>query len=381
MSTHLTQSLPGGGESSCGDKDQGFSVRLQAPNRVRTWKRPSITESNIQKVFPGATGALEFAEDIVLFDGDTADLTQYHGKTLTVVMGQPIDLVTYASTPKLASREVPRDTLELFSDLLREARVFEINPHIVERARLRYASAFSVALTFHDSRAAIQLYEEVSNLPQTKTIDELSVQGFQLDGHLFNGNDNLVICFKGTVPYLLKSLRSSELNRWRAFSKHNVSNRYLITIELVEASDRCTHAIMPLHPLTLEHLILDQDGALRLWSQMSEALRAIHKVGFAHADMKPSNICITSSGDFVLIDLGSIVEFGLCPESTAAFIPRGIEMRAGPRLDFWMLAATIANQMSMKGWGEGAHNPTQDSLRDFLKTANMREICEYLETI
>ena len=39
---------------------------------------------------------------------------------------------------------------------------------------------------------------------------------------------------------------------------------------------------------------------------MNDALTCLHKHEYAHMDVKPSNICINSNGDFVLIDLGSV---------------------------------------------------------------------------
>jgi serine/threonine protein kinase len=66
---------------------------------------------------------------------------------------------------------------------------------------------------------------------------------------------------------------------------------------------------MPLHPTTLEHLPYLQGEEVvlrRLWNQVSSGLSFLHEHGFAHMDVKPSNILITTSGDFILADLGSV---------------------------------------------------------------------------
>ncbi len=49
---------------------------------------------------------------------------------------------------------------------------------------------------------------------------------------------------------------------------------------------------------------LDVSTSLWITRQIAEALAALHRAGFLHADVKPDNIRLTDSGTAVLIDLG-----------------------------------------------------------------------------
>ena len=127
---------------------------------------------------------------------------------------------------------------------------------------------------------------------------------------------------------------------------------------------------MPLLPATLEHVVqLDVDDAAKLLGQMMEALSFIHKHGFAHMDVKPSNICINGKGDFILADLGSMAPFGERTKSTLPFLPKDLQkpsMISDKKVDFWMLAMTLGERFC--GWerGTAAREPTCAMLREQL---------------
>ena len=61
--------------------------------------------------------------------------------------------------------------------------------------------------------SAIQVYEQTLALPQTATEAMLSFEGYELNGACHAGNDNLIICYKDTVPHLLKALTPKEITR------------------------------------------------------------------------------------------------------------------------------------------------------------------------
>ena len=61
--------------------------------------------------------------------------------------------------------------------------------------------------------------------------------------------------------------------------------------------------LMPLFPTTLEHLPhLGKEAAEKMIMQVSTALKALHQRNLSHMDIKPSNICISNTGDFVVAD-------------------------------------------------------------------------------
>ena len=80
---------------------------------------------------------------------------------------------------------------------------------------------------------------------------------------------------------------------------------------------------------------------------LTVALRYLHRLNLAHGDMKPSNIGVSHSLDFVMIDLGSVSKFGDRTSSTPAYIPRDKhtpDLRSSADLDWWMLSVTMAEK-------------------------------------
>lgn len=72
----------------------------------------------------------------------------------------------------------------------------DFNPQVVARAHRRFSSQIFLAIAEHKVDSAIQVYEQTLALPQTATEAMLSFEGYELNGHLHAGNDNLIICYK-----------------------------------------------------------------------------------------------------------------------------------------------------------------------------------------
>jgi serine/threonine protein kinase len=109
--------------------------------------------------------------------------------------------------------------------------------------------------------------------------------------------------------------------------------------------------LMPwyLHTLSVMPSV-SSDAALALYRSLSAALDFLHGRGFAHCDVKASNICVDHLGaaPFVLVDLGSVARFGEAACSTEAYVPSDFDasgvMVSSPLLDWWMLAAALAEK-------------------------------------
>jgi serine/threonine protein kinase len=256
--------------------------------------------------------------------------------------------------------------------------VSAVNAHAVTRMIQKYSISVDIALRCDDFTLLANLYEDALKLPSVETSLELEQNGFMLDRVLINSNDSLQICFKKSVPYVLKVCTSHEYERALIFEDVLKTEpcKYIISYELYSRNLKF-FMLMPLHPVNLEHLPCQVSTTAPLfWNCMSSDLKYLHKHGYAHNDIKPLNILITTSGEFVLADLGSLVQFGCRSGSTKAYIPRELwnpQSNNGPcasiRVDYWMLAMTIFEK-ACGGVIRGAESPRQSTIRDAIQACS-----------
>jgi len=241
----------------------------------------------------------------------------------------------------------------------------------------RFHSMALAAIMLNDKSIANDAYARAQQVPRTQTTLDLNSIGIVMNGTWQGGGaEFLHIGFKGTVPKIVKVIDSIEWGRAQRFI--DAAN---LEPEEAERSDHIHHVvtftlhrahlsfltIMPLLPATLEHIVrLNVADAVKLLSQMMEALSFIHRHDFAHMDVKPSNICINGRGDFILADLGSMAAFGDRTRSTLPFLPKDLQqhsMISNALVDFWMLAMTLGERLC--GWerGTAAPEPTCAMLR------------------
>jgi hypothetical protein len=250
-----------------------------------------------------------------------------------------------------------------------------IEAAVATRARIRYGHLITLAIMERNPAAAVEAYELAKRLPSTATVQQLRIDGYKINGLLSEGSE-LVICYKGQRVHLLKGLREDEAARARIFHDTfaGAPVPHVTSYELVDSPGGKLFMIMPKFATALEPLpYLDPDGVAALWAHMEEALQCLHAKGFAHADVKPANICLTEDGrSAFLIDLGSVAQLGQRTSSTPAYVPRNIARgRASIELDWWMLAMTLAE----KGCGAehvlevgGVHHASTAELRIHLAT-------------
>ena len=219
---------------------------------------------------------------------------------------------------------------------------------MVIRARIKYGYLVTQAIMERRPTLAVEAYELGKRLPSTTTVNELQVEGYKLNGMMYEGSE-LVICYKGEQVHLLKSLRDDEARRAQVFRDACEGRMipHVTPFELVTSASGKHLMIMPKFATTLEPLPhLSPGGVAIMWSHVCEALESLHVMGFAHADIKPGNICVSEDGlTFVLIDLGSVARFGDRTSSTSAYVPRDMARgRASRQIDWWMLAMTLAEK-------------------------------------
>ena len=216
------------------------------------------------------------------------------------------------------------------------------------RARLKYGHLVALSIMERRPDIAVEAYELGKKLPSTATLRELQVAGYKVNGLMHEGSE-LTICFKNDRVHLLKGLRGDEAARARSFlaALGGRSVPHVTPFELVESAGGKHLMIMPKFATALKPLpYLSPAGVGKMWAQLQEALERLHALGFAHADVKPGNIYISEDADsYYLVDLGSIARFGDSTSSTAAYVPRDMKRgRSSAALDWWMLAATLAEK-------------------------------------
>ena len=276
-----------------------------------------------------------------------------------------------------------------------------IDDNVVARMHRVLAAQVTNALLSHDDDLLVSIYHQALALPYTQTAKELSAEGtgYVLNGTLIHGDESVNVCFKEGVPYVMKVCGHSEYARVCAWilackTRGVVLSPYIIQIEAVRVPRGATAKyffFMPLHPITLESLPeTTATVLLRLYNQMSNALKSLHAMDFAHMDIKPANILVANNGDFILADFGSIVPMGNRSESTPAYLPREMVSKdraspiASPKVDWWMLAVTVCEKACGYRAGEGAENASMQAIKDMLDVlskqggAEVRDIVEDL---
>lgn len=252
----------------------------------------------------------------------------------------------------------------------------EFNPGVVNRARRRFSTQILLAIAECKVDSAVQIYEQTLALPQTDTEAELKIEGYKMSGPWSAGNDNLVICFKGTVPHLLKALTPKEISRGSellsVLKDQPQTNPFLTTFEL-RYHGKKSFMIMPYYSSTLEHVsMLNLADGVRLFDQIRSAVDFLHSLNYNHMDIKPANICLRDNGDFVLVDLGSVAMKLNFSESTVVYVPSDFQPRDKRNLnskykavdanDWLMLGMTIAEKVYGLEIGGTAPPPTVEGL-------------------
>ena len=265
-------------------------------------------------------------------------------------------------------------------DILRHVNNCEADERVIGRMVLRFQTRCDIALRTGDDVLLWSIYELAKALPTTATISDFSsVNGYVMGGQLFNGNDDLQICFKAGLPHVLKISTEEEYSRATLFldvlaERGTTMHQNIISMDPV-IKGRKYFIFMPLHPITLEHLqILPAVVVRRLWKHLSSGLSFLHDLGFAHMDVKPSNILIATNGDFILTDLGSLVTFNSRSASTKAYVPRELwTSSSGPianaSVDWWMFAMIIFEKVCGGDIG-GAEVPTKQTVLDGIAGVN-----------
>lgn len=264
--------------------------------------------------------------------------------------------------------------------LIRLAGLDQVDSNVIRRMNERFSSRVTNALLQCDPRLARDTYEATLNLPSTTTVQKLNLSGYQLNGLLYENNENIIIGYKGLRTMVVKVLDADESNRINTFQEAiSLESRHphIIEFELIQAGVHLLMA-MPKLSTTLEPIqSLGEDEALQLVSNIGDALAYLHRLHFAHGDVKPSNIAVREGADvcyFVLIDLGSVVPLRQKVASTKAYVPRDLQRAvifSSTALDIWMLGMTLSQKacgVDSVDCGAGATDYSTAQLTGHLKS-------------
>lgn len=249
---------------------------------------------------------------------------------------------------------------------------------VIRRAALRYGHLLTFAQNNDRADLAKEAYEMAASLPSLTTeLHLLSASGIKLNGPLHEGSA-LSICFQGVRVLVLKPLDRTEHQRVSLFSQSlpdglTIAGITPFSLHVSREGSNKHYITMPRYMTSVEPLIFFEmpEVIKKFWCQMRDAVKGLHALGFAHMDIKPANICITAGGDFMLVDLGSIVRFGERSASTPAYLPRHFgQMLACPSVDWWMLAMSLAEK--------GCSNSGM-SIGSGARSASKEDLCAHLE--
>src|ERR671916_972878 len=158
----------------------------------------------------------------------------------------------------------------------------------------------------------------------------------------------------GLTPDERQEMRERSLREARAIARLNNIN--VVRVFDVLRTDADPWIVMEYVPSRSLQDILAEQGpypparAAEIGLGVLNALRAAHRAGVVHRDVKPGNVLIGEEGRVVLTDFGlatvpgdpSVTRTGLVLGSPAYISPeRARDGTAGPEADLWSLGATL----------------------------------------
>lgn len=249
---------------------------------------------------------------------------------------------------------------------------FKYKDFVLDRMRRNFTSFVAIILQEKNEKFAIETYRYAELLPGTSTCNTIKdINGYFIDDSSeYNGL--IMNCYKNSYAYTLKILKPWEYNRFvdlknsipfntikenLSFFHQHIVPFHLITVE--HKMDFNQYLIMPRYSATLTGQLKSINIPIvleRFWNQISSALKFLHSYGFAYMDIKPSNICTTENGNYILIDIGSVSRFNNTTSSNPYYLPEEIsaivsligQIKSSPNIDWWMMAMLLMEILSQE---------------------------------
>lgn len=238
-----------------------------------------------------------------------------------------------------------------------------IDNSIVQWMRMRFPQQVALIYTEKNAAFAKDIYDRASNLPMTGEELRLSRLGYRLCDEAFGSHGNMIACFKGSAPYVLKSLSSTQyehLNSLHGSLRDQTILPSLIPFELF-ALDHKRYLIMPRLVTSLNKVPIPMSISIasELFHHIHAALQCLHSAKYAHMEVSSGNILISEKGNFVLADLNTIQPFDEYVTITTSSLPRDFpgkhainiyqhaqsttcgSVLVSPAVDLWALAMLL----------------------------------------
>ena len=248
--------------------------------------------------------------------------------------------------------------LEHFKSLLAHNNITGPDPKVLEKIQTIFSSRF-ISVTSPDQ--AQDLYNLAKSYPGTTTSAQIEKEsGIKLNGLLSaDCSATIITGIEQGKPILVKVLsgdyekKVAELLDLNNPSIENLMPMKICKVTVAQEDVRYLKisgphlcAIMPHYPTDLARVgrLLSPEDLYKGGIAMEKTLTFIHSKQLVHMDVKPANIFLTTSGNWILGDYGSMVQNGTKVVSTTeSFLPEHVigRIAARPGFDFYMLAASL----------------------------------------
>mmetsp|Transcript_21938 Transcript_21938/g.37326 ORF Transcript_21938/g.37326 Transcript_21938/m.37326 type:complete len:274 (-) Transcript_21938:229-1050(-) len=255
-----------------------------------------------------------------------------------------------------------------------------------------------------DAADAAELYDRAALLPQTTAQIRLKQNGISVN-QLFSGGDParalLLHANKAGYALILKlsdpKSTDHEAQVMKEIIEHAAENN-LVVLEKVDFSEQANVAVTDYSVavskprvysgLLMKHyqgtlsqikIPLEEEVLLKFGLQLEKALRHMHRCGYCHLDVKPSNIFLFEGSCF-LGDYGAARRFGDdVTEMTRSYYPSDFPVTAEAQTDFLLLSKTL---LEMYGQIESPVKPmTSDEIRTEIENVKTEKVWSFLQSL
>ncbi|KAL9645415.1 hypothetical protein ABK040_002614 [Willaertia magna] len=293
----------------------------------------------------------KFSEDVGSHGGEAATnnmIKYFRKKVLSESVADEISSFLIAKYYKAQTKQKSGvTTIHTFKEMLIKSGINKPNARVLNRI----VDVFWFRLmNITTEKGAIKLYEFVKSLPATTTRAFLEQNyGIKLNGIFDPQFPNIISGAENGQPVLVKILVGStkekemEVNAIQTL-KLERPPQGIAPIKVCQIQREGVNycLLMPHYPRSLSHMykLLSEKELLQGGKIIKEALTFIHNKGFVHMDVKPSNIFVSTEGQWFLGDFGSCVEIGQKIMScTECYLPeRVIGTPALSKYDYFMLS-------------------------------------------